>query len=349
MEQSPSVDSTSRRGAQEPTKPPRRGGPLTWAIAGAVSLGLLGLVVAQLDESALTTAADGISWALVGAGVALFVVEGLLGTLRMHLIAGRRGGFPTAMRVTAWHGIWLVALPMRLGEVAWVVAMRRAYGWNVATAVACATVQRLLDLAAVAVFLLLTMPAAFGLHQGWPPVFFALAAALCLLAFVGAATLHIWLRLFAKLVIGAGRPRGRRRRVLMAVSQARHWLENVRNHRIMRRCIVPTALVWTAVIAAYWAVGQAVGLDLTLAEFGFAAAGGNLVATLPVQSIGGFGLLEAGLTGIAAWFGAPAGTAALAALGVRLASIAGAGLFWVAALALRGAPAVESARRRTTA
>ncbi len=128
------------------------------------------------------------------------------------------------------------------------------------------------------------------------------------------------------------------------MSQARHWLESVRNRRIMRRCIVPTVLVWTAVIAACWTVGQAVGLDLAPAEFGFAAAGGNLVAALPVQSIGGFGLLEAGLTGIAAWFGAPVGTAALAALGVRLASMTGAGLFWVTALALRGAPPAESAR-----
>ncbi len=97
---------------------------------------------------------------------------------------------------------------------------------------------------------------------------------------VGFATLHVWLRLFARLVIGAGRPRGRRRRFLVSVSQARHWLENIRNRRIMRRCIVPTVLVWTAVIAACWTVGQAVGLDLTLAEFGFAAAGGNLVAAL---------------------------------------------------------------------
>ena len=343
------MDSTShRRGTHEPAKPPYRAGPLTWVVAGAVSLGLLGLVVAQLDESALTTAADGVSWSLVGAGVALFMVESLLSALRMHLMAGRCGGFLTAMRVTAWHGIWLVALPMRLGEVAWVVAMRRAYGWNVATAVACAAVQRLLDMAVVAAFLLLTIPAAFGLHEDRLPAFLALAAALCLLAFVGSATLHVWLRLFARLVIGAGRPRGRRRRFLVSVSQARHWLESVRNRRIMRRCIVPTVLVWTAVIAACWTVGQAVGLDLTPAELGFAAAGGNLVAALPVQSIGGFGLLEAGLTGIAAWFGAPAGTAALAALGIRLTSTAGAGLFWVIVLALRGAPPAESARSIAT-
>ena len=339
------VDSPSRRhGACDPTKLPHRAARLTWVVAGTVSLGLLGVVVAQLDASALTAAADGLSWSLVGAGVALFMVESQLSALRMHLIAGRNGGFLTAMHVTAWHGIWLVALPMRLGEIAWVVTMRHAYGWNLATALACATVQRLLDVAVVAAFLLLTMPVAFSLREDLLLAFSALTTSLCLLAFVGSATLHVWLRLFARLVIGTGRPRGRRRRVLVSVSQARHWLENVSNRRIMRRCIVPTALLWTAVIAAYWTVGQAVGLDLALAEIGFAAAGGNLVAALPVQSIGGFGLLEAGLTGIAAWFGTPAGTAALAALVVRLASMTGAGLFWVTVLALRGAPQTESAQ-----
>ncbi len=101
----------------------------------------------------------------------------------------------------------------------------------------------------------------------------------------------------------------------------------------MRRCIVPTVLVWTAVIAAYGALCRAVGLDIALPELGLAAAGSNLVAALPVQSIGGFGLLEAGFTGIVVWFGAPAATAALAALTIRLTSMAAAGLFWIIAAA----------------
>ena len=37
------------------------------------------------------------------------------------------------------------------------------------------------------------------------------------------------------------------------------------------------------------------------------SAGSNPVALLPVRSSGGFGLPEAGFTGIVAWFDAPAG------------------------------------------
>ena len=99
----------------------------------------------------------------------------------------------------------------------------------------------------------------------------------------------------------------------------------------MLRYIVAAVLIWTAVIAAYWSLCQSVGLDLAVAVLGFSAAGSNLVAALPVQSVGGIGLLEAGFTGIGAWLGAPAGTAALIALTVRFASMAEAGLFWLIA------------------
>ena len=305
-----------------------RAGRLTWAVAGAVSLALFGLVVAQLDADSLTAAFDGISLTLVGAGVALFVAESLFTALRTHLLASGRGGFLSAMRVTAWHGVWLIALPMRLGEVAWVVVMQRTYSWNVATATACALLQRLFDLAVVAVCLLVTLPATLGLHEGQPFAFFALAGAVCLAALIGLMTLHIWFRLAARILVRAGRTRSRRR-LLRQLRHARRWLENIRQRRILLHCIVPTVLIWAAVIAAYWSLCQALGLDLAVAELGFAAAGSSLVATLPVQSVGGIGLLEAGFTGIVSWLGGPAGTAALVALAIRFASIVGAGLFWL--------------------
>lgn len=91
-------------------------------------------------------------------------------------------------------------------------------------------------------------------------------------------------------------------------------------------------------MTAYWTLGRAVGLPLSPAESSFAAAGSNLVAALPVQTIGGFGLLEVGFTGLVAWVGAPTGTAALAALAIRFASLAPAGLFWLMAVGLTATP-----------
>ena len=203
------------------------------------------------------------------------------------MIADSRHGMLTAMRVTAWHGLWLIALPMRLGEVAWVVIMRRAYGWNLPTAVACAGVQRLLDMTVVSACLLLTIPMVAGLHGHRLPAFLGLAGVLCLLALVGSATLHVWLRLAARLVVGTGHLRGRRLRLLRHLNQGRHWLRSVRHRCALRRCIVPTVLSWTAMLTAYWTLGRAVSLHITLAESNFAAAGGNLVKVLPVQSTGG--------------------------------------------------------------
>lgn len=318
--------------------PPRpRAKRLTWALAGTVSILLFGLVAAQLDATALA-AAEQISWPLAGAGLALLFGEHLVAALRTHLIAERRGGFAAAVDVTAWHAVWLLALPARLGEVAWVVVMRRAYGWSTATAVACALVQRLLDVAFIAACLLLSMLAVLGRsgNGAWPLA--ALAAGVCLLALGGALGLHLWLRVAARLIVALGHPRGWRRRLLRHLRQGRRWLESARHRRILLRCLLPTALLWMTVFMGFWLMGQAVGLDVALAELLLAAAGSSLATAIPVQSIGGLGLMEAGFTGVLAWLGAPVASAALAALSIRCAIWVSVGLFWLtAAVANAGA------------
>ena len=304
--------------------------PWTWALAAAISLALFALVATQLDAASLAAVAASLSWPLVAAGTALLLVAHLADSVRMHLIAGR-DAFTTAIRVTAWHTLWLLALPMRLGEVVWVVAMRKAYGWNPATAVVCALVQRLLDLAVVAALLLLAMPAVLGLGQDGAPLA-AAAVAACAAALAGVMTLRFWLRLTARLMIATGRPRGWRLRLLRHLRQGRRWLESVQHRRTLRWCLVPTVLAWTAVFSSYWLLGQAVGLQVAAVEVLFAGAGSVVITSLPVQSIGGVGLLEVGLTGILAWFGAPADTAAVAALTIRFAYWAATGMFWLLSL-----------------
>ena len=314
-----------------PTQWMRWAKPWTWAIAAAVSLALFGVVAARLDAASLAAVAEQLSWPPVGAALALLLAGHLLSALCTHLIAEDHV-FSTALRVSAWHAIWLIALPMRLGEVAWLVSMRKAYGWNAATAVVCGLVQRLLDLAVIAALLLLAMPAIFIPGRIEAPLAAALAVAAGALALIGAVTLPVWLRLTGRLVIAAGRPRGWRAHLLRHLWRGRRWLESRRHRRIVQLCLVPTALSWMAIFGGYWLLCRAVGLDAAWSEVLFAAAGGNLITALPVQSIGGFGLLEAGFTGILAWLGSPADTAAAAALTIRFVTWVGTGLFWLLSL-----------------
>ena len=302
-------------------------GPVAWVVSITVSVALLAAVAAQLNATALAEAMDRASWRVLGAALALLLGEQLLAAIRMRLIAGRSGGFGQAMRVTAWHSAWLIALPMRLGDVAWMVTMRRAYDWNAASAVACAFLQRLLDIAVVAALLLFALPAALGFDQAVAPWIAAFAIAMGALALLTAATLRFWLRFAARLLIASGGRRGWRRRLMRQLRQGRHWLEGLRHRRIMPLCLLVTAALWMAVFGAWWCVGQAFGLNVGAATFLFASAGGSLLTALPVQSIGGAGLLEAGLTGILVWFGAPAALAALVALTIRVTTWAATGAF----------------------
>ena len=308
--------------------------PWMWALAAGISLAMFGVVATRLDAASLATVAASFSWPLAAAGTALIMAAIVADAVRMHLIA-ERGAFTTAIRVTAWHAIWVLVLPMRLGEVVWMAVMRNTYGWNAATAVVCGLVQRLLDLAVVAAFLLLAMPAVLGLDRGEAPVIAAAAVAACGAATAGVMTLRFWLRMIARLVIAAGRPRGWRLRVVRHMRHGRRWLDSVHHRRILLLCLLPTALTWTSVFGAYWLLCQAVGLQLAAQEALFAGAGSVVLTALPLQSIGGFGLLEAGLTGIFAWFGAPAATAAAAALTIRFAMWTAAGLFWLLSRLLR--------------
>ena len=305
-------------------------------MAATISLALFAWVATRLDAASLAAAAASFSWPLVAAGTALLLASHLLDSVRMYLIA-ERGALTAAIRVTSWHAVWLMALPLRLGEVVWVVAMRNAYGWNPAKAVVCALVLRLLDLAVIAAFLLLAASAVLGLGQAGAPLI-AAAVAACGAALVGAMTLRFWLRVTARLVIATGRPRGWRLRALRHLRQGRRWLDSMQHRRILRLCLLPTVLTWTAVFSGYWLLGQAVGLQVAAVEVLFASAGSVVIAALPVQSIGGFGLLEAGLTGILTWFDAPAETAAAAALAIRFGQWAAAGLFWLLNLLLRLGP-----------
>ena len=188
------------------------------------------------------------SWLFIGMGVVLLAAEHWLSTIRMRLIADA-GGLPTAMRVTAWHAIWLIVLPLRLGEVAWIVVMRRAYGWNAATAVVSAALQRLFDLTVVAAVLLLTLPAVLDLYQGRQPVFLALAVAVGLLALTGLATLHTWLRFVSRSILGFGRPGDWHRRVLRHLNKAQHQLRSQESKCRRRSPFCPWTWSMTTMVA----------------------------------------------------------------------------------------------------
>ena len=315
-----------------------RAGAWTWLVGGGVSLVLFALVAAQLDATALA-AASGTFWLLFAAGVVLLVVEHCVSAVRMHWMVGGLGGLPAAMRVTAWHGIWVAVLPMRLGELAYVAAIQHVYRWNFATALACVAAQRLLDVAVIAAVLLLTMPAVFGAYADQPASLALLATTAFLLAFApfaAIATAHIWLRWLSRCLVSGRAPHGHRRRLVRSLGRVRRWVADVQSRRVLRRCALLTVLSWTTMLAGFWLVSQAAGLRIPLSEFGFAAAASSLFGALPAPTIGGVGMLEAGFTGIATWLGAPAATAALAALAFRFGSLAATATFWLIAICRDG-------------
>ena len=84
---------------------------------------------------------------------------------------------------------------------------------------------------------------------------------------------------------------------------------------------------------------------MTIRLASFAAAAGMVFGAVPAPTIGGFGMLEAGFTGVVAWLGAPAATAALAALAIRFASLTATGAFWLITAGVTATASMRSTSR----
>ena len=92
---------------------------------------------------------------------------------------------------------------------------------------------------------------------------------------------------------------------------------------------------WICILGGFVLLARGLMLGLDVAEGVTAAAAYNFLAVLPLQTVGGFGLGEAGLTGVLVVFGLPLGLAAGASVVMRLTLIAVPVAFWVVVMSTR--------------
>jgi len=307
----------------------RRTGPLLWLAAGAISVLLLALVLAVVDWSALGDMLRAAIWPLVALAGALFFVEGIATAARIRICTEGPPRFGAALRTNAWYVLFLVILPARLGEAAAVLLFRRFLGQNAGAAAMSIVVQRLLDVAVLAGAVLLLALVVSGLPS--PAIVYG--ASVAVIAVIGAA---IWASddLLAAAANAMSRRRwrhagGMRTGILRMVLQARLW----RRHRLDRGRLAAAAAItlvkWLCNLGAIVALLLALRLAIGPFEAVLIAAAYNFLAVIPLQTIGGFGLGEVGLTGLLVVFGEALPDAAGASILVRAGLVIAPLLFWL--------------------
>lgn len=305
-----------------------------WLPAVLVSLVLLGFVIGQADFhflGSLWRRAD-LAYLLLGSlGVAL---DGFLTAWRLRVLhLGRpRRTYGVYLRIVVLHGYLLQLLPARLGELPYLVMMRRRLGMPTGEVFASFIYQRLLDSMVLGLFFLSALVLMLGDRHdlgAWLPAVGAICA-LFLLAFLQVEWFAtVFARIMHRFHSGGNAVT---RWWLKALLAARRWSQRLRANQVRWKAVTLSFLRWSAEMVTIWATFRVFGIQLGIVEVLFLGAGLMFVAVIPLQAIGGFGVSEAGLAGLLVATGYPWQEATATALVVRVAIV----ITQLAGLALAG-------------
>jgi uncharacterized membrane protein YbhN (UPF0104 family) len=254
--------------------------------------------------------------AIVAPALALMVSYGVAG-FRLQTMAPSGTSLPLvdAVAVSLWHGLAMIVLPARLGELALIEAIRRYAGIGRGTGLAILLLQRIYDLILTSLAFAI---GALALMLGNPPLLIVLLAAVLLLV-VLARSLDTLLGWGARLVAnGRGSVWVRLHALLVEAESAAASLTTSR----VPILIAGTVLFWATDFAALWLIFRAFGVVLDPFRLLFLAAGLAFVHALPLPTIGGLGVAESGLAGLLMALGFEAATAISIGVSVRLSLVA---------------------------
>ena len=281
---------------------PRFGRPRDWLIGALVLLLLIGWVEHSVGWSELLAPWSTLSgWSLAWL-VFLSALSYLLRAVRVYdyFLPVTRNRFLATLRLSVLHNVANNLLPMRSGEAAFPLLMRRYFGQRLMYSTFALVAIRLLDLH----FLGLVGIAA--LYAKWGGFLWLLAAAGWLLLLPAAFAARG--RVLAWALAGKGRLRSLGAEAVAALPDGR---------ALIARVYLWTALSWTAKVVAFAAVlRHFVPLDLWLALAGI--IGAELSSILPIHGIAGSGSYEVATMAVLVPLGVDAATALTGAVNLHL-------------------------------
>jgi uncharacterized protein (TIRG00374 family) len=191
-----------------------------------------------------------------------------------------------------------IVLPLRAGEVVRTQVLRRRTGLSVSNIVATLLSEKLMDIVAFSLFVVLGIVLYEEARFMWP-----LAVAYSAVLVAGIAGAH-WLagRSQREAHLGA-QPEGRwRARVSSEVHAFGRGLQAFRNARAMVTIVLASVAAWLCEATMYWACGEALGLDLPPAVYLLTVVAATIAVSIPVTQAG-LGVFELAITGLMVAFG----------------------------------------------
>jgi len=306
----------------------QRTNPFIWISATVVSLILLALVFSQVDWDLTAKIILEASPIFLTCYFLLFIAEGIFTTLRFYLLTPNQPKLSACFKVNAWYVVFLIMLPARLGEVIVILLLKQYLNQNASPALMNILIQRLFDVIILSsIFLITALSLAPFTNSNYLNI---IAIIIIILVSIMLFWIEYLLAIPARFIINKyARPKNKwLRHFLRMLLQARIW----RRHRLTTLKSVQTIFLtickWTCNLGGFVFLMKAIQLPLALSSSIVTGAAYNFLSIIPIQTIGGFGVSEAGLTSLLLLSGMSLTLAASAAIIVRFAIIVAPFLFW---------------------
>lgn len=270
-----------------------------WIISISISLILFAIVLSQLDIQLLRhSVTQELKLYLLLIAIILLILEGIMTALRILVFASGTHKFHSALYANAWYVFFLIFLPARLGEVAAVYILQKYMHQSRGASVMSIILQRLLDLIILATIFIILITLMTDVFSTNTSVIISISFILFLsiiyifrLEFISYAAIQ-----FSH--ISNVRRKPILRAIYRTLLQARLWNKQFKNSKKLPKLILITILKWLANLAAITLIFLSINSTLRLSDSLIISVLYNFLAVIPIQTIGGIGISEAGLTAL---------------------------------------------------
>lgn len=300
-----------------PPPAPRRRQWIAAAVVGTlVGLGVTGwLLAGQLRQ--VPGVLHSASWRWVLTAFGFVVAANVARARRMTSLLSTPMALARSYEVTCSYNLATAVLPGGLGELALPVTLHRRDAVPTAEATSTLVLTRLLDVVGVLSVGLVSALVAPTVGAWRLLVVGVIAVGLLAAAAVVHRTAAVAARLRA-----VRRGGGRLRRAAVLRLTALADAVRVQHQRIGRTALLATAVMWVATAGMQVALARAFGVPLAWAAGGLAAVVVLLLAAVPIRSVAGIGLQEAGWTLVLTAFAHDTHHAAAHALAIHVLTLA---------------------------
>jgi uncharacterized protein (TIRG00374 family) len=300
-----------------------------WGTGIFFSITLLLFIFYNVDYELLKKAYNSISWTIFIFSIFVLLLEGFFTALRFKLFTPNNPSFINCLDITAIFIVSLIVLPARLGEIAAIFLIKNKLRQSTGASIMNVLTQRFIDLFFLGAILLLFIIAHQTIDQSlWFYISITIIISLLLISIykldviLGCISFFILKNKNLKKILVF-------KKLLRMLLQARIWFRFHINHTTLSKAIIISSFKWVSNIGGLSLLFYSVNIPLSNVQLILTSAAYNLLAIIPIQTIGGFGVSEAGLTGILAFFGLPLDLSASISIICRLVLISIPFIFFV--------------------